>query len=56
MAGNGHASQLWKGDAPFAAMILRLKEMLFFVAQGLDPLATAPSFRGAVFLCLKEEE
>ncbi len=52
MAGNGHASQLWKGDAPFVAMTRRLLETPFFIAQGSDLPATAPSFRGAVFVCV----
>jgi hypothetical protein len=56
MAGNGHASQLWKGDAPFVAMARRLLETPFFVAQGSDLPATALSFRGAVFFFLKGEE
>jgi energy-coupling factor transporter ATP-binding protein EcfA2 len=33
MAGNGHASQLWKGDAPFVAMMRRLLETPFLLLK-----------------------
>ena len=39
MAGNGHASHLWKGDAPFVVMLRRLLETSsFFCLKGQTSL------------------